>query len=100
MRPSARRSPAEIIPHFRPHAWTMLATLNGPNVVTLRQNARLDRPLRFTGQLMFDASHLPCSNGQPASEAPARTSSWEVHPVYRIDVCTALTLAVVRRPLK
>jgi len=82
---------AEIIPHFRPHAWTMLATLNGPNVVTLRQNARLDRPLRFTGQLMFDASHLPCSNGQPASEAPARTSSWEVRPVYRIDVCNGGT---------
>ena len=79
---------AEVIPHFRPHAWTMLATLNGPTVATLRQNARLDRPLRFTGQLMFDASHLPCSNGQPASEAPARTSSWEVHPVYRIDVCS------------
>ena len=82
---------AEVIPHFRPHAWTVLATLNGPTVATLRQNARLDRPLRFTGQLMFDASHLPCSNGQPASEAPARTSSWEVHPVYRIDVCSAGT---------
>jgi hypothetical protein len=87
---------AEIIPHFRPHAWTMLATLNGANVASLRQNAHLDRPLRLTGQLMFDASHAPCTNGQPASNAPARASSWEVHPVYRIDVCreTALDACV------
>lgn len=83
---------AEIIPHFRPHAWTMLATLNGADVATLRRDARLERPMRFTGQLMFDASHLPCANGHPAASAPARTSSWEVHPVYRLDVCRDVTL--------
>jgi hypothetical protein len=83
---------AEIIPHFRPHAWTMLAMLNGPNVAALRQDARLDRPLRFTGHLMFDATHMPCVNGQPASSAPARISSWEIHPV-----CTASMFALRRR---
>jgi hypothetical protein len=82
---------AEIIPHFRPHVWTTLARLNGADLVTLRQNARLDRPLRFTGQLMFDASHAPCA-GQPTSSAPARVSSWGVHPVYRIDVCRETSL--------
>jgi hypothetical protein len=39
-----------------------------------------------------DASHLPWANGQPASSAPARVSSWEVHPVYRIDVCAETSL--------
>ncbi len=87
---------AEIIPHFRPHAWTMLATLNGPDAAMLRQRARLDRPLRFTGQLMFDASHRPCTNGRPAPEAPARTSSWEGHPVYRVDVCRDVSAAACR----
>jgi hypothetical protein len=96
---------AEIIPHYRPEAWLALATLNGPNAATVLRNLRLDRPLRFTGQLMFDASHMPCANGVPAREAPARVSSWEIHPVYQIDVCSSGTLsecaadAAVWRPL-
>ncbi|HZS62507.1 MAG TPA: hypothetical protein VFA43_24790 [Gemmatimonadaceae bacterium] len=80
-----------MIPHFRPHA-TPLATLNGTNEMTLIQNAHLARPLRFTGELMFDASHKPCTNGTASSDAPARSSSWEVHPVYRVDVCQNTTL--------
>jgi len=80
---------AEIIPHFRPDSWLALATLNGSNASTVLRNLRLDRALRFTGQLMFDASHMPCTNGRPAREAPARVSSWEIHPVYQIDVCNA-----------
>jgi hypothetical protein len=91
--PECESITAEIIPHFRPHVWTMLARLNGPTVATLRQRARLDRPMRFTGQLMFDASHLPCANGEPAPSAPARTSSWEVHPVYRVDVCQDVAMS-------
>ena len=83
---------AEIIPHFRPHAWTGLAALHRPDVLTLRQQARLDRPVRLTGQLMFDASHQPCTSGVPAANAPARMSAWEVHPVYRIDVCGETSL--------
>jgi len=30
--PECESITAEIIPHFRPHAWTMLASLNGPTV--------------------------------------------------------------------
>jgi hypothetical protein len=41
---------AEISPHFRPDQWDG-ATL-------LKAN---DHPLRFTGQLMYDAAHRPCS---------------------------------------
>jgi hypothetical protein len=98
--PSARRwvlscesIAAEIIPHFRPDRWTPLAALNGTNAQTMIQEARLDRPVRFTGQLMFDASHAPCTNGTPPSNAPARSSSWEVHPVYAIDVCKSADVA-------
>jgi hypothetical protein len=43
------------------------------------------RPLRLTGQLFFDASHRPCSGGRRAR--PARFTSWEIHPVYNIEVC-------------
>ena len=83
---------AEIIPHFRPEPWLVLATLNEPNAPTMLANLRLDRPLRFTGQLMFDASHMPCTNGRPATDAPPRVSSWEIHPVYQIDVCSTGTI--------
>lgn len=65
---------AEITPHFRPDAWTK------DNLIGLGA-----RPVRITGQLFFDASHKPCSNGQGA--APQRVSVWEIHPVYAIDVC-------------
>ena len=66
---------AEISPHFRPAVWTP-GNVNRPKV-----------PLRFTGQLFFDAEHRPCA-GNTAS-GPKRQSVWEVHPVYAIDVCTA-----------
>jgi hypothetical protein len=64
---------AEISPHFRPAAWTP-ANLN-----------RLNRPVRITGQLFFDASHKPCTKDKP--ENPKRQSTWEVHPVYAVEVC-------------
>lgn len=43
----------------------------------------------MTGQLFYDASHRPCAGTPPhaAQSAPARVSSWEIHPIYRIDVC-------------
>lgn len=64
---------AEMIPHFRPDSWTAdnLGALNG-------------RLVRITGQLFFDGSHRPCHNGKPAN--PPRRSTWEIHPVYAIDV--------------
>jgi hypothetical protein len=65
---------AEITPHFRPDAWTK------DNLLGVGA-----RPVRITGQLFFDASHKPCSNGQGA--APQRISLWEIHPVYAVDVC-------------
>ncbi len=64
---------AEIIPHFRPWFWEP-QNLQG-----------LDRPLRFSGSLTYDAAHRPCTPEGKGS--PKRSVSWEVHPVYQIDVC-------------
>ncbi|MGH9749932.1 MAG: hypothetical protein ACRD6R_08420 [Candidatus Polarisedimenticolia bacterium] len=65
---------AEISPHRRPDAWTP---------ANLRDIGR--RPVRVTGNLFFDASHVPCTEERVSS--PARASSWEIHPVYALDVC-------------
>jgi hypothetical protein len=74
---------AEISPHFRPDGWDAHAILLAN-----------DHPLRITGPLMYDASHRPCSGSppKPGVSAPARVSSWEIHPVYGIDVCTKKSL--------
>jgi hypothetical protein len=49
---------------------------------------RLQRPVRVTGQLMFDGSHHPCSGSNPTPGGnPLRVSSWEIHPVYALAVC-------------
>lgn len=64
---------AEMSPHFRPEVWD-------PNDLNQR-NAHM---YRFTGQLFFDASHRPCSGGKGS---PKRSSIWEVHPVYAVDIC-------------
>jgi len=66
---------AEITPHYRPSVWTA-ANVNKPHL-----------PLRFTGQLLFDAEHKPCRG--TTVEERKRQSVWEVHPVYSIDVCVA-----------
>jgi len=71
----------EISPHFRPDKWT----------VKKLNEAGEKHPLRFTGQLMYDASHRPCPR-PPGSTDPPRISSWELHPVYAIDVCTKKSL--------
>lgn len=65
---------AEMIPHFRPQEWLGLTEVE-----------ELENPIRITGQLFYDASHVPCRQGTRAS--PARASVWEVHPVYAVDVC-------------
>lgn len=69
---------AEISPHYRPTAWDP-EYLQG-----------LKHPVRVTGHLFFDASHKPCTPTKKAS--PERASSWEVHPVYAIDVCKHTTI--------
>jgi hypothetical protein len=66
---------AEITPHFRPDAWA--------EIVDLKIDPK--RPMRVTGQLMLDASHKPCNGTHRSS--PARFSSWEIHPVYNLEVC-------------
>jgi len=53
---------ANVVPHFRPVAWSNL-DLKTPVP-----------PVRITGQLYYDAAGDGCK--------------WEVHPVYGIDVCT------------
>ncbi len=68
----------EMIPHHRPASWTADAV----NAV-----AKAQRPVRVTGQLMFDSSHSPCTSGKPVKGDPARISLWEVHPIYKFEVC-------------
>ena len=81
---------AEMIPHHRPTIWT--ADL-------VNQVATAGLQVRVTGQLMFDSSHSPCQNGKPVctkpkgnppkqSCDPARVSLWEIHPIYKFEVCT------------
>jgi len=70
---------AEMSPHFRPPLWAE------------RPLNSIGRPVRITGQLFFDASHHPCSGNKRPN--PKRVSSWEIHPVYNIEVCKKTTLA-------
>lgn len=72
---------AEMSPHHRPDSWT-----HG-NVERL---AKAQLPVRVTGQLYFDSSHFPCSGGKSAGQGnPSRVSLWEIHPVYKFEVCVA-----------
>ena len=75
---------AEMSPHRRPDAW------NHANVDKV-QRAQL--PVRVTGQLYFDSSHFPCNNGQGVRSNPKRLSLWEIHPVYKFEVCTSANCA-------
>lgn len=77
---------AEVSPHFRPAAWSKLASSSSNSLFA-------KNPLRVTGALTFDAEHKPCTNGKPASGSPVRISVWEIHPVYSVDVCKFTTLA-------
>jgi len=67
---------AEITPHLRPAAWSA-AEIQGLK----------DKLVRISGQLMFDGSHSVCTNGKAKFGSPSRQSSWEIHPVYSIEVC-------------
>lgn len=71
---------AEMSPHHRPDDWTHT------NVDRVSQAKLL---VRVTGQLYFDSSHFPCSNGQGVRSNPRRISLWEIHPIYKFEVCTA-----------
>lgn len=71
---------AEMSPHHRPDAWT-----HG----NVEKVAKAKLPVRVTGQLYFDSSHFPCTGGQgPGAGNPKRVSLWEIHPIYKFEVCT------------
>ena len=71
---------AEMSPHHRPDSWTH---------ANVEKVARDKLPVRVTGHLYFDSSHFPCSGGQSAGEGnPKRVSLWEIHPIYKFEVCT------------
>ncbi len=68
----------EMTPHHRPPEWT----------ADLVNQVGTDKLLvRITGQRMFDSSHTPCVNGSPNDSDPARISLWEIHPIYKFEVC-------------
>jgi hypothetical protein len=72
---------AEISPHFRPVVWSEL------DMKTPVQNV-----VRVTGPLFFDDSHQPCktlNHTDPGNVVPFRSSLWEIHPVYQLDVCAS-----------
>jgi hypothetical protein len=73
---------AEMSPHFRPDLWN-------PDILNEKDDSVFGgkkRLFRFTGQLFFDASHSPCTNG--SGRPPKRSTIWEIHPVYDVEVCT------------
>jgi hypothetical protein len=71
---------AEMIPHYRPAAWSM---------IDLRTPVK--NPVRVTGPLFYDDAHEPCKlvGGNWIGDAPQRISLWEIHPVYALDVCSS-----------
>jgi hypothetical protein len=78
---------AEIIPHYRPPAWDLFDSPDYSKFFKTHQ-------VRITGQLFFDGSHVPCTEGK-AGNNPARDNAkdferlalWEIHPIYAIEVC-------------
>ena len=73
---------AEMSPHFRPVSWNRVA---GTGSTKKRTSPFGPTPVRITGQLFFDGSHVPC--GEVGQRPMKRLSNWEIHPVYAIDVC-------------
>ena len=72
---------AEMSPHHRPDSWSQ---------ENVEKVSKAKLPVRVTGHLYFDSSHFPCANGQPVGEGnPKRVSLWEIHPIYKFEVCTA-----------
>lgn len=71
---------AEMIPHHRPPEWT---------AANVNKVAAAHLLVRVTGQRFFDSSHVPCADGKPVRSNPKRVSLWEIHPIYKFEVCTA-----------
>ncbi len=79
---------AEIIPHYRPPVWDLF---DSPDYTKFFKT----HPVKITGQLFFDGSHVPCTADGKAGINPARDNAkdferlalWEIHPIYAIDLC-------------
>jgi hypothetical protein len=79
---------AEIIPHYRPPSWDLF---DSPDYEAFFKT----HPVKITGQLFFDGSHVPCGKDGKAGFNPARNNAkdferlalWEIHPIYAVDVC-------------
>ncbi len=78
---------AEIIPHYRPPAWDLF---DSPDYAGFFKT----HPIKVSGQLFFDGSHVACTSGGKAGFNPftkhndfERLALWEIHPIYAIDVC-------------
>lgn len=71
----------EIIPHSRPALWDRFDTNPMTRKFVTNPLPMVGRRIKVTGQLFFDGSHTP----RPCA-GPRRRSSWEVHPVYGIEV--------------
>lgn len=71
---------AEVIPHFRPDTWNRFDS--NPKTSPAVKGLPVEGiEVRLTGQLFFDGSHNPAG-----CTPPRRRSSWEIHPVYKIEV--------------
>jgi len=86
----------EISPHFRPDTWAKIGDFEKfdpatkKNIVNPQIASRLQaHAYRITGQLFLDASHEPCPCGTTCN--PSRSTGWEIHPIYNIEVCKAGT---------
>ena len=79
---------AEIVPHYRPPSWDLF---DSPDYTSFFKT----HPVKITGQLFFDGSHVPCTAEGKAGNNPARDNAkdferlalWEIHPIYAIDIC-------------
>jgi hypothetical protein len=95
MKQDCRSITAEIIPHFRPNAFTRIASMHdtqsGAKAFDRIAAAKLNRPIRFTGHMFFDGAHQPCNGDGDQTTTPRRFSIWEIHPVYAMDVCKFTT---------
>jgi len=95
-----RSMTAEIIPHLRPEAFDKIGqfhdTQSGAKAFDRIAAAKLNRPMRFTGHMFFDGAHTPCSSDSDQTTTPRRFSSWEIHPIYAMEVCKFTTKAKCR----
>lgn len=78
---------AEIVPHYRPPAWDLF---DSPDYAAFLKT----HPVKISGQLFFDGSHVACGSDGQAGFNPVtkhadfeRLALWEIHPIYAIDVC-------------